>query len=181
MDGESYGYRRLDAFDVTFTTPDTGKGLPNVAWINKENVSYSDFIGTTNTCAQVHPFQYTNALIGDAKKRGVKVLCGQGVKELILDNTSGQLMGVMLDDNTTIEADVAVVCMGPWSGQLPIRSKGRPNTRLPISGTRAHSIVMKPHSEVSPQAIFTHALLDGKHYHPEVFTEFDDEISIILF
>lgn len=168
MDGESYGYRRLDAFDVTFTTPDTGKGLPNVAWINNENVSYSDVIGTTNTCAQVHPFQYTNALIDDAKKRGVKVLCGQGVKELILDYTSGQLVGVMLDDNRKIEADVAVVCMGPWSGQLPIHSKGIHNTRLPISGARAHSIVMKPHSEVSPQAIFTHTLLDGKHCHPEV-------------
>jgi FAD dependent oxidoreductase len=180
LDGESYGYRRVDAFDVTFATPDTGKGLPNVAWINNKSVSYSDFIGTTDTCAQVHPFKFTNALIDDAKERGVKVLCGQGVKELILDDSSRQLKGVILDDDSIIEADAVVVCMGPWSGQLPIQSTGTHNTRLPISGARAHSIVMKPHFGVPPQAIFTHTLLRGKHYHPEVSDNMDDEMVMFL-
>ncbi|KAI9289478.1 FAD dependent oxidoreductase [Umbelopsis sp. AD052] len=176
LDGASYGYRRVDAFDVTFATPDTGKGLPNVAWINNKRVSYSYFIGTTNTCAQVHPFKFTNALIDDAKVRGVKVMCGQGVKELILDNTSGQLNGVILDDDSIIEADAVVVCMGPWSGRLPIQSTGTHITCLPISGARAHSIVMKPHSEVPPQAIFTHTLLDGMHHHPEIYPRPDSTV-----
>ncbi|KAH8549868.1 FAD dependent oxidoreductase [Umbelopsis sp. PMI_123] len=169
LGGESYGYRRVDAFDVTFATSDTGKGVSNVAWINSKRLSHSDFIGTTDTCAQVHPFKFTNALIDDAKKRGVQVLCGQGVKNLILDEANRHMKGVLLDDDSAIEADVVVVCMGPWSGQLPIPSIGSHSTRLPISGARAHSIVMKPHHEVPPQAIFTHTLLHGKNYHPEIY------------
>ncbi|KAI8578609.1 hypothetical protein K450DRAFT_301066 [Umbelopsis ramanniana AG] len=178
LDGASYGYRRVDAFDVTFATPETGKGLPNVAWINDKSVSYFDVIGTTNTCAQVHPFKFTNAMIDDAKKRGVKVLCGQGVKELILDDTSGQSKGVVLEDDSIIEADVVVVCMGPWSGQLPIQTTGTHIARLPISGARAHSIVMKPRFEIPPQAIFTHTLLGGKHYHPEIYPRPDSTVYV---
>jgi glycine/D-amino acid oxidase-like deaminating enzyme len=125
-------------------------------------------MGTTKSTAQVHPYKFTNALIDDAKKRGVQVRIGQGVKSLIYDDSLKKLKGVVLDDDSEIEGDAVVVCMGPWSGQLPIKSGRSPRGRLPIMAARAHSIVVKPHQDVPAQALFCSLQIGRKFYDPEV-------------
>jgi hypothetical protein len=70
LDGKSYGYRKVNTYDVTMETSDIEKGALNIIWISKERVEKADMVGTVDTCAQVHPFKFTNTLVEDAKTRG---------------------------------------------------------------------------------------------------------------
>jgi glycine/D-amino acid oxidase-like deaminating enzyme len=144
------------------------KKSSKIAWLDTEKVEEISTMGTTKTTAQVHPYKFTNALIDDAKKRGVKVRCGQGVKSLSWDDSKNRLIGVVLDDDSIIECDAAIVCMGPWSAELPIKSNRSQRGRLPIIAARAHSIVLKPKRDVPAQALFCSMQAGRKFYDPEV-------------
>jgi glycerol-3-phosphate dehydrogenase len=168
LDGESYGYRKVDTYAVTMSSSAAGKRLSKVPWLDTTKVERVQPMGSKKTTAQVHPNHFTHKLIDEAKKRGVEVLCGKGVKSLVWDSSSGELTGVTLDDDTVIHGDAAVVCMGPWSSTLPMRSNKSPRGRLPIIAARAHSIVLKPNREVPAQALFCSLQMNRNFYDPEV-------------
>ena len=57
----------------------------------------------------------------------------------MLNFTMIQVVGVVVD-GVTIDANVVVIAMGPWSG---VAASFFPGSGLPkITGTRAHSIIM---------------------------------------
>ncbi|KAG2171356.1 hypothetical protein INT43_009017 [Umbelopsis isabellina] len=178
LDGEAYGYRRVDTYAVTIGSSATGKKINKIAWLDTEKVAAASSMGTTKSTAQVHPYKFTNALIDDSKKRGVQVRIGQGVKSLIYDDSLKKMKGVVLDDDSEIEGDAVVVCMGPWSGHLPIKSGRSPRGRLPIMAARAHSIVVKPHQEVPAQALFCSLQIGRKFYDPEIYPRNDSTVYI---
>ncbi|GAB5587987.1 hypothetical protein Unana1_02887 [Umbelopsis nana] len=171
LDGKAYGYRRVSTYGVQMAATKVAKKSSKIAWLDTEKVEEINTMGTTKTTAQVHPYKFTNALIDDAKKRGVKVRCGQGVKSLSWDDSKNRLTGVVLDDDSIIECDAAIVCMGPWSAELPIKSNRSQRGRLPIIAARAHSIVLKPKRDVPAQALFCSMQAGRKFYDPET----DDE------
>lgn len=173
LDGPAkYGYRRLDTYSVIFQT--SGKARRSnagaaaaVDWIEHDAVRSVQRLGSPNTTAQVHPRLFTQTLMDAAVETGVvKLRCGTGVRHLLYDEDE-RVVGVALEDGDEIRADAVVICMGPWSGQLPM--KGRPRTnRLPVDAARAHSIVMHPLESVPAEALFTAVLDGGQSYEPEV-------------
>ncbi|KAH8554320.1 FAD dependent oxidoreductase [Umbelopsis sp. PMI_123] len=178
LDGESYGYRKVDTYAVTMASTTSGKRFKTISWLDTVKIDRVEQMGNKKTTAQVHPYLFTNKLVDDAKRRGVEVLCGQGVKSLVWDHSKNKLTGVMLDDDTVIEGDAAVVCMGPWSSTLPIRSNRSPRGKLPIIAARAHSIVLKPHCEVPAQALFCSVQLNRNFYDPEIYPRPDSTVYI---
>jgi glycine/D-amino acid oxidase-like deaminating enzyme len=76
-----------------------------------------------------------------------------------------------------LPASVVVLAMGPWSGQA---LKWFPSLR-PVTGTRAHSVTMRP-KDVSASPVMSHALFldtvdaDGCHQDPEVYPRGDGEV-----
>jgi hypothetical protein len=68
--GKSYGYRKVDTYDVAMKTSDIGKEALNIIWVSKQRVEKAYMVGTVDTCAQVHLSKFTNTLVEDAKTRG---------------------------------------------------------------------------------------------------------------
>ena len=63
-------------------------------------------------------------------------------------------------DGKGIEADVVVIAMGPWTRWAAGWAKGIPQ----IGAQKAHSIVVKPQSEVTPDCLFlAHTNKQGKY------------------
>ncbi|KAI9283949.1 FAD dependent oxidoreductase [Umbelopsis sp. AD052] len=176
LNGESYGYRKVETYAVSMGSSAAGKNLTTIPWLDTSKVERIQSMGSKKTTAQVHPYHFTNKLIDEAKNRGVEVLCGQGVKSLVWE--SNELTGVMLDDNTEIHGDAVVVCMGPWSSTLSMRSNKSPRGKLPIIAARAHSIVLKPNGEVPAQALFCSIQFNRNFYDPEIYPRPDSTVYI---
>ena len=81
---------------------------------------------------------------------------------LIYEN-SKDVRGVVLDDGTEIRGDRVVVCMGPWSKDLPL-----PYDTIRIKGSHVHSIVLQPQDRIPGHALFTTIMHESKIFEPEV-------------
>lgn len=169
LDGfNSYGYRPLSTFSIVFDTSrdEQGETPEEVEWINRDIVRSFEEIGCTETTAQLNPELFTHKLIEEAKKTGrVEVRIGHGVSELIFKD--GTVTGVKLDNDENLNADKTVVCMGPWSGLIPLPNK----ENIPVKGSHVHSIVLQPKKSIPNQAIFTAILDDSTTAEPEVYTK----------
>lgn len=181
LNGKSYGYRKVDTYSVNIASSKVGKKSSKFAWLDSEKIENVGTMGTTKTTAQVHPYKFTNALIDDAKKRGVRVRCGHGVKSLVWDDSKNRISGVLLENDREFDCDAAVICMGPWSGDLPIKSNRSPRGKLPIIAARAHSIVLKPRGDVPAQALFCSMQLGRKLYDPEVTKNWDQSSKYSMY
>ncbi|KAI9479557.1 FAD dependent oxidoreductase [Zychaea mexicana] len=172
LDGASnYGYRAVDTYSVLYQTSGSKSSSSSsstkkqktsklqVAWVDVSGIRHVEQLGNTADTAQVHPRLFTETLVEAAKATDTVTLrTGFGVSHVIINDD--QAKGVKLDNGEIIEGDAVIVCMGPWSGQLP-------TLQLPIAGQRAHSIVFQPTHSVPPQALFT-TILDGtRANHPE--------------
>ncbi|OAD74718.1 hypothetical protein PHYBLDRAFT_89728, partial [Phycomyces blakesleeanus NRRL 1555(-)] len=177
LGGEKFGYRPVTAYSVLIQAGKAGgKRINEVDWLLDENVRTVELLGTKKTAAQVHPGLFTRHLLEVAQKTGrVKIECGQGVSELIYKNKT--VTGVILEDRREIKADSVVVCMGPWSGQLPLKGRSK-RGQLPITGARAHSVILQPEYKFTAQVLFT-AVTEGKKSHePEVYPRPDGTVYL---
>ncbi|KAI9008831.1 FAD dependent oxidoreductase [Phycomyces nitens] len=177
LGGDKFGYRPVTAYSVLIQSgKGGGKIINEVDWLLDENVRTVELLGTKKTAAQVHPGLFTRHLLEVAQKTGrVKIECGQGVRELAYRNKS--VTGVILEDRREIKADSVVVCMGPWSGQLPLKGRSK-RGQLPITGARAHSIILQPEYKFTAQVLFT-AVVEGKKSHePEVYPRPDGTVYL---
>ena len=142
------------------------KRKEKLAWIDASGIRHMEQLGNTSDTAQVHPRLFTETLFETAKQKGdVTLRIGFGVSHVIVDDNDNdqqqQLKGVELNNGEIIEGDAVVICMGPWSGQIPV-------LKVPIDGQRAHSIIFKPKTSIPAQMLFT-TILDGTQtHHPEV-------------
>lgn len=158
----------MSTFSIVFDTSrdEQGERPDKVAWINSNIVRSFEEIGSTETTAQLNPELFTHTLIDEAKKTGrVEVRIGHGVSELIIKD--GIVTGVKLDNDEILNADKTVVCMGPWSGLLPLPNK----EKIPVKGSHVHSIVLEPKKSIPNQAIFTAILDESTTAEPEVCTK----------
>lgn len=123
-------------------------------------------LGTEKTCAQVHPRLLTEELV---RLSGAKVVIGTAVS-LTLDPTTKRpkSVGVAATSSSTetereIPATDVVLAAGPWIGDLAIKLLGpRIGGTLAVSGSRAHSIVLRTLEDVNvtPHALFTSLTLE---------------------
>ena len=149
------GYRKMQTLSVGLSERNSSdakskqKQCFKPEWVDG-NVLSSDVIGTTKTTAQVHPKLLTQAFIDAAMKNGANLVNKRVISGKTVDNA---VKGVMLEDSSCIDADLVILCMGPWANQgLDWFSI---NKKL-VTGTRAHSITIdvKGKSNIDNTALF---------------------------
>jgi glycine/D-amino acid oxidase-like deaminating enzyme len=173
--GTDYGYRRLTTLAVAAGTQVPGRAQPAseaYAWLDGSGVPYA-VLGTPTTTAQVHPAQFTQALLHAACARGAQIRlgCVQG-----LEVQHGHIRGVCIDGHI-LPADVVVIAMGPWSG---IAANWLPLP--PVTGLKGHSITLRPSTPIPAHALFVDYRTEaGEQLVPEVFPRPDGEVYLCGF
>ena len=74
-----------------------------------------------------------------------------------------------------LEADLVVLAAGPWTGSLAVKLLGnKVGGKLGVTGSRAHSIVLKTKEELTAHCLFTSMnMADGSVGEPEVYARPD--------
>jgi len=169
-----WGYRRLGTLGVAcraggaaaaysrFDAPD---------WLDADAAVYAE-LGSEHSTAQVHPKQFTDALLAAAMARGASLRTGT-VTGIALAGDGRAVRGVFVDEDL-VEGDAAVIAMGPWS-VLACRWLPLPA----VHGLKGHSIVVRPETPVSPHALFVDLeKADGDSHSPEVFPRPDGTVYV---
>ncbi|KAJ6134127.1 FAD dependent oxidoreductase [Penicillium sp. IBT 18751x] len=118
-------------------------------WIQPDLLRAYESMSGPGETAQVHPYLFTSSMAKLAQEKGAEIILGHvtnisrpdGVVESVTytDKESGE--------SRTVPATDVIVAAGPWTqAVLP---------EAPISGMRAHSVVIKPTRPVSAYALFT--------------------------
>lgn len=174
-----YGFRRLNTINLEVTEPKRKKPNPHISeidWVNVDSVGSTMLLGNHSTTAQIHPEQFTKALVEVATQNGTQVRIAT-VAGLEFDESLGQkkVKGVRLEDGTIEAADTVIVALGPWTGKS---KKWLPE--LPdVFAYKAHSIVLRPEKDVTAHAFFTNwKSPEGELLHPEVYPRPDGTVYI---
>jgi glycine/D-amino acid oxidase-like deaminating enzyme len=164
--GDDWGYRRLTTYGGSTSA---GDGRPHrnahgVTWLS-DSVAVDRRLGATATTAQVHPGQFTAAMMRAAEAQGAELRLGR-VTGLVRD--AARVRGVEVDGGI-IEGDAVVIAMGPWSilaaGWLPLPA---------VLGLKGHSLVFETGTKVPAEALFLEYQEAGGGVHsPEVFPRTD--------
>jgi len=138
----------------------------DVDWLS-EGVRVSQRLGTAETTAQVHPARFTAAMMRAAEARGAKLRLGR-VTGILRREDQGRVAGVQVDGET-VEGDVVVIAMGPWSilaaAWLPLPA---------VFGLKGHSLVFDTGTKLSADALFVeYREASGAVQTPEVFPRTD--------
>ena len=169
-----YGYRTLGTLSIvagdhlhTANTPPSGP----LHWL-AEVASIRGQLGTTKTTAQVHPGQFTQALIDTAAQQGAQIRIGNATG-IGLSADGSTATGVFVDDKL-IEGDAVIIAMGPWSvlacAWLPLPA---------VYGLKGHSVVLRPDVAVSAHALFVEYRDSlGAEHAPEVFPRPDGTVYV---
>ena len=168
--GTDYGYRRMDTFMMAAREQGSvpgGHRLTPPAWIDGAGVMRAE-LGSTETTAQVHPAQFTTALIEGARAHGAMLRMG-AVEDLVQRDDAAR--GVRIDGET-LEANAVVLALGPWTGRLATR------LRLPrIYGLKGYSVTLE--AEVPAHALFLdYRTADGRQLEPEIFPRPDGTVYV---
>src|SRR4051794_21680323 len=165
--GRDWGYRRLTTYGGLMK-PHTRQGRPahETNWVS-DHVTLTQRLGSPQTAAQVHPGQFTAALMRAAEAQGAELRLGQ-VTGVLRDQSGARVTGVQVDGET-IAGDAVVIAMGPWSilaaRWLPLPS---------VFGLKGHSLVFETGTSVSPEALFLECREEtGASSSPEVFPRAD--------
>ena len=166
-----WGYRRLATFGGFATARDTresaGKGRsPMVGWVSR-GVAVDRRLGSAATTAQVHPGQFTQAMMRAAEANGGKLHKGC-VTGIVHDEVAARVRGVEVDGKL-MEGDAVVIAMGPWSllaaQWLPLP---------PVYGLKGHSLVFDTGTHVPAEALFLeYQEANGDVHGPEIFPRTD--------
>jgi glycine/D-amino acid oxidase-like deaminating enzyme len=158
--------------------PTRGRLPSDLDWVSEELTDAYEPLAQAGETAQVHPYLFTRSMLELSMERGVRVQ--YGCRVTALDVISGRVRGVRYvrtgpediekdnageesgaagagraDDGEYMAADCVILAAGAWSSRLL--------PALPISGTRAHSIVIRAPSpeslalgtNISPYVLFT--------------------------
>ncbi|MCJ1311622.1 hypothetical protein MMC25_005295 [Agyrium rufum] len=178
--GESVSlHKRHEKFSAHSSIP------KDLDWVAPDAAYAYDEMGTPETTAQVHPYQFTTSMAALAQEKGVKIVYGI-VNEM--DRDTEVVKFVSYKDNErsetkTIEATDVIITAGPWTQRI--------YPPAPISGLRAHSVTIRPTKPLSAYALFTEIALpanfgqsNGSSRHskqamtvtPEIYARPNDEI-----
>mmetsp|Transcript_3577 Transcript_3577/g.7913 ORF Transcript_3577/g.7913 Transcript_3577/m.7913 type:complete len:241 (+) Transcript_3577:130-852(+) len=119
LGAEKIDYRRLEAAAVMMASNGSGrkpagKKLEGVEWADV-NVVGGNILGREDTIAQVHPKKLCEAMWNYSKESvGSKLILGK-IAEAITDSDNKRIIGVRLEDGSTVDADALIVACGPWT------------------------------------------------------------------
>lgn len=141
--GEDWGYRRLDTYGGFAGFP-SRRSSHDLRWLSND-VTVSQRLGSSENTAQVHPGQFTAAMMRAAEAQGAELRPGRvtGIRQ-----HAGRAVGVEID-GALVEGDAVVIAMGPWSILaalwLPLPA---------VFGLKGHSLVFDTGTAVPGEAVF---------------------------
>jgi glycine/D-amino acid oxidase-like deaminating enzyme len=140
---DDWGYRRLDTYGGFAGFP-RQRSVYEIGWMS-DAVTVAQALGSPETTAQVHPAQFTQAMMREAERRGAELRLGR-VTGIAMRND--RAVGVEIGDDL-LEADAVVIAMGPWSilaaAWLPLPA---------VFGLKGHSLVFDTGAEIPAEAAF---------------------------
>jgi glycine/D-amino acid oxidase-like deaminating enzyme len=167
--GGAWGYRRLTTYagaygDHPATALDGARQRRGVGWVSAD-VTVDRRLGGTDATAQVHPGEFTGALMRAAIARGGELVLGQATG---IRHDGARVAGVEVDGRL-VEGDAVVIAMGPWSA---LAARWLP---LPaICALKGHSLIFETGTLVPPEALFLEFReASGGVEAPEVFPRAD--------
>ena len=164
--GTDWGYRRLTTYGGFASAHDRRprRNGHSVNWLS-DAVAIDRRLGSTNTTAQVHPAQFSAAMMRAAHVQGAELRLAR-VTGLVRDGA--RVKGVAIDGGM-LEGDAVVIAMGPWSilaaGWLPLPG---------VYGLKGHSLVFETGTKVPAESLFLeYQEASGSMHSPEVFPRAD--------
>jgi glycine/D-amino acid oxidase-like deaminating enzyme len=164
-----WGYRRLTTYGGV--AGDRNRFRPYrhphpIDWLSAD-VTVDQALGSTETTAQVHPGEFSFAMMQAAQAQGAELRLGQ-VTGVVSSKGRSILKGVEVDGET-LEGDAVVIAMGPWSilatQWLPLPG---------VFGLKGHSLVFETEAKLSAEALFLeYRGVTGAVETPEVFPRAD--------
>lgn len=115
-----------------------------------ESLVAYDNMGNPENTAQVHPELFTRSMAQLAEDKGVKIITGARVSSITKSKDGGRVESVTyLKDGKEEQLPTTdcVVAAGPWTSRLL--------PSIPVTGARAHSVVIKSPKPISAYALFT--------------------------
>ncbi|KAI1197799.1 FAD dependent oxidoreductase [Nemania serpens] len=127
-------------------------GVPDeLDWVGgAESLGAYESIGTPQNTAQVHPELFTRAMAQLAEDAGVRIVTGARVTAINRSPDGSRLESVTYEKDgreTTRPTADCVVAAGPWTRRLL--------PEIPVSASRAHSVVIRTPRPLAPYALFT--------------------------
>lgn len=128
----------------------TAHGVPkDLDWVSPQSMKGYHEMGTPETTAQVHPYQFTTSMAQLAEEKGAKIVLGSVTD---IDRSGGSVKAVTYQDKETCESHTiaatdVIISAGPWTKNI--------YPPAPISAMRAHSVTIKSKTPISPYALFT--------------------------
>jgi glycine/D-amino acid oxidase-like deaminating enzyme len=164
--GNPWGYRRLETFAGHASANGDARGAGPRPWLSA-GVTVTGRIGSPQTTALVEPRAFTRGLMRAARDLGAQLI--SGAVSGVARDSRGEVHGVMLEDGDVVEADAAVIAMGPWSVLascwLPLPA---------VYGFKGHSLIFDTGARVPPEALFLeYQEADGEVLTPELFARAD--------
>ena len=159
--GNGWGYRRLTTWGGVGGHGRERHGTgAEVGWLSNA-VAVTRELGSPESTAQVHPAEFTAAMMRAAEAQGARLRLGR-VTGIAAEG--GRVGGVEIDGER-IAADAVVIAMGPWSvlaaAWLPLPA---------VYGLKGHSIVFDTADQVPAEAAFIDYREAGGEVHgPELF------------
>ena len=160
---DDWGYRRLDTYGGFAGLP-SRPSRHDLGWLSAD-VTISQALGSPETTAQVHPGQFTAAMMRAAEAQGAELRLGRvtGIRVL-----AGRAVGAEVDGEA-VDADAVVIAMGPWSILaalwLPLPA---------VFGLKGHSLVFDTSGAVPGEAVFLeYQERHGEVLSPELFPRTD--------
>ena len=167
--GEDTGYRSMNTLSLDVRGGRGGRSSDQYpGWVDGR-VSHSEVIGTTDTTAQVHPRLLTQAFINRAVEAGVRLIRDEVTGGRVED---GGVRGVKTRDTGDVDADIVILCMGPWSG-AGLSMFGVDECL--VDGHRAHSITLQLQQE-DRDSIDNTALFLSSLKSPEIYPRPDNTV-----
>jgi glycine/D-amino acid oxidase-like deaminating enzyme len=162
-----WGYRRMVTYSGSASARNSrlqDARLSGSKWL-ADDVILDRRLGSTNTTAQVHPGQFTTAMMQAAQAQGAEF---RQARATGLVQSGAAVAGVEIGDGR-IEADAVVIAMGPWSimaaAWLPLPA---------VFGLKGHSLVFDTGSKVPAEALFLeYQEATGNMLSPELFPRSD--------
>ena len=164
-------YRTVDSLSVRVREGrdlQQGQDLPN--WMDG-SIMGTSVLGSTSTTAQLHPYKLTHAFFEVARELVGTDLYKGTVEGIQMD---GSKVVAVKTKEKVMPADIVVIAMGPWSGQLL-----KWFNVSPVTGYRCHSIVVQPKQPISAHACFVQfSGTSGQHQNPMVYPRPDGTVYV---
>jgi glycine/D-amino acid oxidase-like deaminating enzyme len=158
-----WGYRRLNTYGSLLGFA-AERSAYRLGWLSYD-VKVGQVLGSRENTAQVHPGQFTRAMMRAAMAQGAGLIPG---RVTAIAQHQGRATGVIID-NQVIQGDAVVVAMGPWSILAAL------SLPLPaVFGLKGHSLVFDTGNAVPAEALFVeYREPTGATLNPEVFPRTD--------